>query len=189
MSDLINELCEKYGCTGILPFRMFLANVIQESGEFSLKSENMNYTTAARLQAVWKTRFPTLQSALPFVKNPTGLANKVYGGRMGNTDPDDGWRYRGAGFIGITGKELYSKYAQFIGKDVEHAAELMRATDQYALDSALWFFCIHRKLIPVAEAGNFQNVCSIINTGGTKRIAIGMVDRQRYYDKINNILP
>lgn len=188
MTDLINDLCVKYGCTSTLSFRMFLANVIQESGEFGLKSENMNYRTADRIKAVWPGRFPTIESATPFVKYPQALANKAYGGRMGNTAPNDGWLYRGAGFIGITGKELYSKYAAYIKLPVEQAAELMRTTDQYALDSALWFFCVYKKLIPVAETGNFKGVCSFINTGSIKKPAIGMDVRQKYFDRINEVL-
>jgi putative chitinase len=182
MSDLLNEICEEYGVTGKLPFQMFLANVIQESGEFSAKQENMNYK-AKTLMKVWPKRFPTMQVAMQYEHNPQKLSNFVYGGRMGNTEPNDGWQYRGGGFIGLTGKEIYTKYAKYIGKGVYEAADLVHTQDRYALDSACWFFAVLKKLIPVANGGNFIEVVRGIN-GGT----IGLPTRQHYYDLCKLVL-
>lgn len=176
MSELINELCTKYGIIELVPFRMFIANVVQESGEFSAKQENMNYK-AETLMKVWPKRFPDLVTAKQYEHKPQQLANYVYGNRMGNTDPNDGWQYRGGGFIGLTGKEVYTQYAKHIGKDVSFAADLVRSENRYALDSACWFFAILKKLIPVANTGNFVNVVKGIN-GGT----IGLSTRQHYYE-------
>lgn len=183
MATLINELCNKYGIVEKLPFEMFLSNCLQESGEFSHKQENMNYS-AARIVAVWPSRFPNLAAAQPYARNPQALAEKVYMGRMGNNVPGDGFRFKGAGFIGITGRELYEKYANYINKPVEEAANLINTTDRYSLDSACWFFAIYKKLIPVALKGNFVNVCRLINTGSIKRPAIGQDVRDRYYKRI-----
>lgn len=182
MVDLINELCNKYGITEPLPFRMFLANVVQESGEFSHRQENMNYR-AETIVKVWPSRFPNIESAKPYARNPQLLANKVYGGRLGNTDPNDGWVYRGGGFIGLTGKEIYTKYAQHIGKDVSLAADLIHNEDRYALDSACWFFSEHKKLIPIAKTGDFKAVVKRINGG-----YIGLETREHYYNLCNKFL-
>ena len=81
-------------------------------------AENLNYTSADRIRAVWPSRFPTVGSAAPYVRNPSGLANKVYGGRMGNTGPDDGWRFRGRGLPQITGKANYARAAAKLGLDL-----------------------------------------------------------------------
>ena len=72
-------------------------------------SENLNYS-AKRLTEVWPSRFPTLAAAAPYANNPRKLANKVYGGRLGNTGDEDGWLYRGRGLAQITGKANYAKF-------------------------------------------------------------------------------
>lgn len=96
-----------------------LATAHHETGrKFTAVVENLNYTTAARIKAVWPSRFKTLAAAQPFVKNPRALANKVYGGRLGNTGPNDGWTYRGRGLAQITGKALYSKLSRILGVDL-----------------------------------------------------------------------
>jgi len=182
LSALINELCTKYGITEKLPFRMFLANLLQESGEFAHKEENMNYS-AARLMAVWPSRFHTIAEAAPYARNPEKLSNLVYGGRMGNNQPGDGYKFKGRAFIGITGRELYTKYATYIGKPIDEVIELMEDTDEYALDASCWFFAILRGLIPVSKKGDFKAVCKAINGG-----LIGYDVRLKYYNKINQVM-
>lgn len=186
----INERCTHYGITEKLPFRMFLANLLQESGEVNKLEEDMSYR-AVTIVKTWRGRFPTIESATPYARNPVALANKVYGGRMGNTAPNDGWDYRGSGPIGITGKETMSKYAEYIGKPVLETAKLIRTDLKMAIDSACWFFAVYRKLIPVAKAtpkekgekDNFKAVCRGINGG-----LIGYDVRLKYYNRINAVL-
>ena len=91
-------------------FAYCLATAWHETGTAMVPvSENLNYTSTARIRAVWPSRFPTVASAESFVRNPRGLANKVYGGRMGNTGPDDGWLYRGRTLVQLTGKDNYRR--------------------------------------------------------------------------------
>lgn len=102
-----------------------LATVFYETGgTMQPVTENLNYS-AERLTQVWPSRFPTIASAKPFARNPRKLANKVYGGRMGNTAPDDGWLYRGRGLPQITGKENYAKFG--IADAPEKAGEMATA--------------------------------------------------------------
>lgn len=116
--DLILDESERRGL--ILPYLSYaLATTYHEVGS-SLQpaSENLNYTSAARIRAVWPSRFPTVASAQPYVRQPQKLANKVYGGRLGNTGPNDGWIYRGRGLCQITGKENYAKFSNLLGIDL-----------------------------------------------------------------------
>lgn len=177
MASLLNEYCHKYGVTTKDEFHEFLANVIQESGEFAHKTENMNYK-AETLMKVWPNRFPTIQQAEKYAHNPQALANKVYGFRMGNTLPDDGWRFRGGGFIGLTGREVYTKYAAYIGLPVEQAADLVRTTDQYALDSAFWFFYVLKGLKNASDKDDIIGIIKSINGG-----LIGKDVRLMYYER------
>lgn len=105
-------------------FCHFLGQIGNECGRLRILEENMSYTSAARLQAVWPSRFPTRASAEPFVKNPEKLANNVYGGRLGNTAPGDGWRYRGRGFVQITGRGSYREMGKKLGIDLEGNPDL-----------------------------------------------------------------
>jgi len=80
--------------------------------------ENLTYTSASRIRAVWPSRFKSDAAAAPYVRQPQKLANLVYGGRLGNTAPNDGWTYRGGGLPQTTGKDGYRKVGQMIGVDL-----------------------------------------------------------------------
>ncbi|WP_104663406.1 hypothetical protein [Ensifer adhaerens] len=87
-----------------------LAEVHHETGgTMRPLEENLNYS-ARRLTQVWPARFPTLASAEPYAGNPRKLANRVYGGRLGNVEGDDGWAFRGRGLAQITGRANYGKF-------------------------------------------------------------------------------
>lgn len=111
--------------TSLLHLAAILAEAAHETGEkMQPISENLNYS-AQRLTQVWPKRFPTLASAKPYANNPQRLANKVYGDRLGNTDPNDGWIYRGRGLAQITGKTNYAKFG--IAGTPDKASEMATA--------------------------------------------------------------
>lgn len=103
---------------------MFAEAYHETGGRMQPVIENLNYS-AKRMTQVWPKRFPTIASAQPYASNPRALANNVYGGRLGNTGPDDGWRYRGRGLAQITGKENYAKFG--LANDPDAASQLPAA--------------------------------------------------------------
>lgn len=88
----------------------FIGQILHESALLTRCEEDLRYS-ADRLRTVWPKRFPTLEAAQPYAGNPRALANAVYGGRLGNNAPGDGWTFRGRGLLQITGKENYAKVA------------------------------------------------------------------------------
>jgi putative chitinase len=93
----------------------FMAQVLHESGALTIQFENLNYS-AERLPKVWPKRFlpQGLLDPATFAHNPEKLANEVYGSRMGNTAPGDGFRYRGRGLLQLTGKDSYAEATGFL---------------------------------------------------------------------------
>lgn len=109
MEAILNEW-EKTGQTDPRWLAYILATAHHETGaRFAPVEENLNYS-AKRLTQVWPSRFPSIAVSTPYANNPQKLANKVYGGRMGNTQPGDGFRFIGRGFVQITGRDNYAQY-------------------------------------------------------------------------------
>lgn len=110
------------------PLRLahFMAQILHESGGLSVQFENLNYS-ALRLPKVWPSRFKPKGPLNPadYANNPQKLANEVYGGRMGNSAPNDGFTYRGRGLLQLTGKASY-----------QEATTILRRTDPAAPDFA-----------------------------------------------------
>ena len=118
LAMLMSKSFPKYGINTPARIQAFVAQVAHESGEFSIKTESMNYSSPERICAIWPSRFNMdgsagKRNANEFVKNQEKLANTVYSGRMGNGDSasGDGFRYRGGGYMQLTGKESYQHYA------------------------------------------------------------------------------
>jgi putative chitinase len=145
----------------------FLSQVLHESARLEVVEENLNYSTE-RLMAIWPARFPTHAGAQLYARNPQALANKVYGGRLGNTEPGAGWKYRGRGLLQCTGRDNYAAVGKTIGADLVGNPDLM--TDpKYALLSAIAFW---EKNIPDTALGNVQRETKLVN-GGT----VGLAER------------
>jgi putative chitinase len=165
--------------SGILatPLRLahFLAQVLHETGGLRVIVESLYYR-AERLVEVWPNRFPTVTEAAPFVGNPRALANEVYGGRMGNVAPDDGWRYIGRGLLQITGREHYARVGQALGIDlVGHP--YLAAAPEHALAIALEIWR-HSDCMSHADADDVVKVTVAINGGKN-----GLKDRRAWLAK------
>lgn len=185
LAVLINQIAPKYKVDTAARLQAFIAQVAHESGEFSIKTENMNYTTPARLVSIWPSRFTITDekgklNANDYVKNAEKLANEVYANRMGNGNQasGDGFKFRGGGFLQLTGKESYQAYAKYLNKSIDETSKLVHETDQYALDAAFWEFSVNKNLNNFADQGDFITITKRIN-GAT----IGLAERQKYYQR------
>ena len=137
---------------------------------FKTLEEGLNYS-ATRLMAVWPSRFPSLDVANQYANNPEKLANKVYGGRMGNVEDGDGWKYHGRGLIQLTGKDNYANCGSGLGVDLLSNPEWV-ATPEYAALSAGWFWN-KKGLNDLADTMDIETMTKRIN-GGT----LGIDDRK-----------
>jgi putative chitinase len=155
----------------VLRLAHFLAQCAHESQNFTRLVENLNYTSAQRLIAIWPSRFRSVAAAEPFVRNPEALANNVYGGRMGNTAPSDGWRYRGRGIKMITGKDNYTVAARRVGLDLVNRPEL--AADPVNSVLLACDYWANRAINPLADRDDLEAVTRAINGG-----LIGLADRR-----------
>jgi len=138
--DAINQTFEVFGIETLEQQASFLAQCGHESAGFTALVENLNYK-AESLCKVWPKRFPTLEAAQPYHRNPEAIANKVYASRMGNGDEEsgDGFAYRGRGLIQLTGRDNYRACGDDLGVDLESDPDLV-STPQFAALSAGWFW-------------------------------------------------
>lgn len=160
----------------------FIGQCAHESGNFKTLEENLNYKPET-LMRVWPSRFPDLAIAMKYAHNPEMIANKVYGGRMGNgpEETGDGWKYHGRGLIQLTGKENYANCGSGIGVDLLSNPNLLN-TPEYAALSAGWFWN-KKGLNALADAGDFETMTKRIN-GGT----LGLEDRKAKIAKALSVL-
>jgi putative chitinase len=154
----------------------FIAQCTHESGGFKRLKENLNYKWES-LRKVFPKYFPTDELAKEYAHKQEQIANRVYGGRMGNGDESsgDGFRYCGRGLIQLTGRNNYTKFAESIGMTVEEVPALLE-TFEGAVKSACWFWKTNN-LNQYADAGDILTMTKRIN-GGT----IGLEDRIKHYN-------
>ena len=172
--DALNETFTRFNLTTNNQKAMFIGQCSHECGNFRLLEENLNYR-AETLMKLWPKRFPSLEFAKQYEKNPRKIANSVYASRMGNRDEasGDGYRFRGRGALQCTGHSTYFHAGKALGVDFVMQPDLV-ATPKYAALTAGWFWETH-KLNPPADALDYTKVTKIIN-GGT----IGLDDRIKH---------
>ena len=172
----------KFGIDTPIKLAHFLAQAGHESGGFKAVNENLNYG-AKGLLGIFKKYFPTEAKALEYERKPEKIANLVYGGRMGN-GPEasgDGYKYRGRGYIQLTGKDNYTAFAKAIGDDCVGNPDLVAT--KYPLASAAWFFT--RCLAKCTDASDeaITAVTKCVNGG-----VIGIDDRKRHFYEYYKLL-
>ena len=155
----------------------FMAQMLHESGAFTIQFENLNYS-AQRLSSVWPSRFQPTGPLDPaaFAHHPQKLANEVYGGRMGNVAPDDGFRYRGRGLLQLTGKDSYTEATTLLRGRFPNSPDLTNDPD--AVITADWCLQVaasewdSKACNSLADQDRIRSITRAINGG-----LIGLAER------------
>jgi putative chitinase len=180
----IPDTAKKFNITNPLRLAHFLAQCGHESGGFKSVSENLNYS-ADGLKKIFGKYFPgNLNES--YAKQPEKIASRVYGGRMGNGDEStgEGFKFRGRGYIQLTGKQNYTNFAKFIGEDTVSNPDLVAT--KYPLASAAFFFDSN-KLWSICDKGS--DVATV--TAVTKRVnggILGLNDRIKHFNEYYKLL-
>lgn len=183
LTALFNKIFPTYQLNTLPRIHMALAQMAHESMGFQRYVENMNYSAQA-LRRTWPARFRTDSIAEAYARKPEKIANYVYGGRMGNTEPGDGWAFRGSGAIQVTGKDNVKAYSDYKGfSDIYDTAKLMRETDEFAIDSACWFMVVYKDLLNEIDRQHLTHVTSGINGG-----LIGLEQRKELYERAKRFI-
>lgn len=159
---------------------MFLAQIGHESAGLTKRVENLSYS-AAGICKTWPGRFDKLVEAMPYARNPEALANKVYGGREGNTKPGDGWRFRGRSYIGLTFRNNYRAMGEALGLPLEQHPELAEEP-MTALQISCAFWRLNG-LNAWADTGDFQGQTRKLNGGLT-----GLTERRALLQRARQVL-
>ena len=176
----LNEVFAKYEINTPLRQAAFIGQCAHESNNFKTLEENLNYSPE-RLMAVWPSRFPNLPTAMKYAHQPQLLANKVYAGRLGNNQENDGWNFHGRGLIQLTGRENYERCGKAISVDLINQPQLL-VDPHYAAMSAGWFWN-KAGLNILADAKDYDTMTKRIN-GGLN----GLDDRKAKIAKALSIL-
>ena len=173
----IPEVITKFNCNTPLRLAHFLAQCGHESGGFKSVTENLNYS-ADGLKKIFGKYFPG-DLASSYAKNPEKIASRVYANRMENGDEasKEGWKFRGRGYIQLTGKGNYTKFTKFIGEDCIANPDLVAT--KYPLGSAAFFFDSN-KLWSICDKGDDDATVTAV----TKRVnggILGLEDRIKHF--------
>jgi putative chitinase len=182
---MIPDTAQKFQINTPLRLAHFLAQCGHESGGFKATQENLNYS-AKGLRGIFGKYFPTDALAEQYQRKPEAIASRVYGGRMGNgAEPTkEGYKFRGRGYIQLTGKDNYTAFGKAINEDVLSNPDLV--SSKYALLSAAWFFN-KNGLHKIADEGSTDTVVTKI----TKRVnggTIGLADRIKHFKEYYELL-
>ena len=181
----IPDTAAKFGITTPLRLAHFLAQCGHESGGFKAVQENLNYG-AKGLRGIFGKYFPTDAKALEYERKPEKIANLVYGNRMGNgaETTGEGYKFRGRGYIQLTGKDNYSKFDKTVDEDILANPDLVAT--KYPLASAAFFFQSNG-LWGICDKGSDDTVVTAV----TKRVnggTIGLADRLKHFKEYYALL-
>lgn len=177
-------IIEKFGCTTTLRLAHFLAQCGHESGGFKAVTENLNYS-AEGLKKIFPKYFPgNLNES--YARKPEKIANRVYGGRMGNgpEESGDGWKFRGRGYIQLTSRSNYAEFDKLVPEDIIANPDLVAT--KYPLVSAAFFFN-KNGLWKICDKGADDATVTAV-TKGVNGGHTGLSDRIKHFKKYWTLL-
>jgi putative chitinase len=181
----IPDTAARFGITNNLRLAHFLSQCGHESGGWRAVRENLNYS-AKGLMGIFKKYFPNASLANAYQRQPEKIANRVYASRMGNGSEGsgDGYKFRGRGYIQLTGKENYTRFDATVPENIVADPDLVAT--KYPLASAAFFFNSN-KLWAICDKGADNATVTAV----TKRVnggTIGLADRQKHFIEYYNLL-
>ena len=187
----MNNIVSKYNITSHVRLAHFMSQIAHESGNFKAVVENLNYSVDALLSVFpkyFKDKNGVLDKVLAqkYARNPEMIGSRVYASRMGNGDEasKEGYKFRGRGYLQVTGKDNYKAFSTFIGEDCVENPDLIAT--KYPMDSAMWFFD-KNKLWDICDKGATSEVVTLVTkrvNGGTH----GLDDRLSKFNTFVGLL-
>jgi putative chitinase len=180
----LDDVIKKYNINSPLRLSHFLSQAAHESNNFKAIRENLNYSAEGLLKIFPK--YFSKDTAMACARQPEKIANIVYSNRMGNGDrlSGDGWKFRGRGFIQLTGKINYQSFGSYIGVNLIDNPDFVAT--KYPLTSAAWFF-EKRGLWKICDEGDsietIRKVTKMVNGGFN-----GLQDRINKFEVFNILL-
>jgi len=179
------SIVEKFNITNHLRLAHFLSQCAHESGNFKFLTENLNYSADGLLK-IFPKYFKDKATADAYARKPEKIGSRVYANRMGNGDEasGEGYKFRGRGYIQLTGKDNYKQFSEFIGEDVVANPDLVAT--KYPLTSAAFFFN-KNGLWTICDKGDTTDVVTLVTkrvNGGTH----GLDDRINKFNTFNTLL-
>lgn len=180
--DDLQQLFEKYEINTTNRAAGFLAQCSHESSGFKVIQENLNYSAAALLK-VFPKHFKTMEEAEAYAGKPEKIANKVYANRMGNGSEEsgDGYKFRGRGYIQLTGKDNYRKFAEISGLGLEETLDYC-ISPKGSVESALYYWK-SRNINTYCDKDDIKGITKAVNGGYN-----GLEDREKKYNEYKHIL-
>ena len=184
-STYMLQIVSKYNIKNPLHLAHFLAQIAHESGNFKFVSENLNYSVEG-LRKVFPKYFVDNIVAMKYARNSEAIASRVYGNRMGNGDEasKEGFKFRGRGYIQLTGKANYKAFSDFIKEDCVANPDLV--STKYPMDSAVWFFDKNNLWDICGKGADDATVTAVTKrvNGGTNGLADRIAKFKLYYSLI-----
>ena len=187
----MTNIVSKYNITSHVRLAHFMSQIAHESGNFKAVVENLNYSVDALLSVFpkyFKDKNGVLDKVLAqkYARNPEMIGSRVYASRMGNGDEasKEGYKFRGRGYLQVTGKDNYKAFSTFIGEDCVANPDLIAT--KYPMDSAMWFFD-KNKLWDICDKGATSEVVTLVTkrvNGGTH----GLSERVLKFELFNKLL-